>query len=200
MFVRSSEPTEFDLRFTPGECRLDDADGKRIRGMAIVFNSRSVNLGGFFEYIAPEAVDRTLREAGDVRALVDHETAKVLGRTKSGTLMLKKERTGLSIAIDPPNTTYSKDIQESLSRGDVSGMSFRFRVMPDGDSWDEEDGILVRTIHDMQFDEVSVVTFPAYEATSAYVSKRALQRVEDHKRGASVEWLRRVHKTKLALR
>lgn len=197
MFVRSDNG-EFDIRFTPGECRLDDSNGKRIRGMAIVFNSRSVNLGGFFEIIAPTAVDRTLREAGDVRALVDHDTAKVLGRTRSGTLALKKERTGLSIAVDPPNTSYSTDIQESLSRGDVSGMSFRFRVMPDGDEWDEEDGILIRTIHDMRFDEVSVVTFPAYEATEAYLSKRAVEVVRSFNSGRSVEFLDKVHRTRLA--
>jgi len=197
MFVRSSDG-ESELRFTAGECRIDDAEAKRIRGQAIVFNSRSVNLGGFFEIIAPEAVDRTLREAGDVRALVDHDTGKVLARTKSGTLMLKKGRNGLDVAIDPPNTTFSKDIQESLSRGDVSGMSFRFRVMPDGDSWDEEDGMLIRTVHDMTFDEVSVVSFPAYESTEAYVSKRALDRVRQFKRGRSVAWLMKEHRTRLA--
>jgi uncharacterized protein len=197
MFVRSSDP-ESELRFTAGECRIEDSEAKRIRGQAIVFNSRSVNLGGFFEIIAPDAVDRTLREAGDVRALVDHDTAKVLGRTKSGTLMLKKGRNGLDVSIDPPNTSFSRDIQESLSRGDVSGMSFRFRIMPDGDTWDEEDGILIRTVHDMRFDEVSVVSFPAYEATEAFVAKRTMERIREFQSGRSVEFLRKLHRTKLA--
>jgi len=198
----SALTADAELRFTAGECRVDTSEAKRIRGTAIVFNSRSVNLGGigggFYEIIAPDAVDRTLREAGDVRALVDHDTGKVMGRTKAGTLMLKKERNGLAVAIDPPNTSFSTDIQESLSRGDVSGMSFRFRVMPDGDEWDEEDGLLIRTIHDMIFDEVSIVSFPAYEATSVHVSQRALARVQAMQNGHSIDWLRRVHKTRMA--
>ncbi len=196
MFVRASDG-ESELRFTAGECRIDDSEAKRIRGQAIVFNSRSVNLGGFFEIISPEAIDRTLREAGDVRALVDHDTAKVLGRTKAGTLMLKKGRNGLDVSIDPPNTSFSRDIQESLSRGDVSGMSFRFRVMPDGDSWDEEDGNLIRTVHDMRFDEVSIVSFPAYESTEAYVSQRAAERVREFRKGRNIAWLMREHRSRL---
>jgi len=197
MFVRSDHG-DHELRFTAGECRIDDSEAKRIRGNAIVFNTRSAYLGWFYEIIAPEAVDRTLREAGDVRALVDHDTSKVMGRTKAGTLALKKDRNALSVSIDPPKTTFSSDIQESLSRGDVSGMSFRFSVMPDGDSWDEEDGILIRTIHDMQFDEVSIVSFPAYGATSAYVSKRAIEHAQQLTRGRSVGMLRKLHRTRLA--
>jgi HK97 family phage prohead protease len=189
---------EPERRFTVGECRLDDTEAKRIRGHAIVFNSRSVNLGGFYEIITPAAVDRTLRLADDVRALVNHDTSKVLGRTKAGTLMLKKDRNGLAVSIDPPRTSYSQDIQESIGRGDVSGMSFRFRVMPDGDTWDEEDGQLIRTVHDMTFDEISVVSFPAYEQTDVLVSARALERVQALTMGRSVAWLRREHRTRLA--
>lgn len=165
----------FEIR-TFGEVRVDLSDDRRIRGMAIVFNTRSVNLGGFVEIIAPEAVDRTLRDAGDVRALVDHDTGKVLGRTKSGTLELKKDRNGLKVVIDPPNTSYARDIMESVSRGDVSGMSFRFRIMPDGQEWDvdEDTGVYVRTVTDMTFDEVSVVSFPAYSDTHVDVAKRSL--------------------------
>ncbi len=193
-----SGQSDYELRFTSGECRIDTSDSKRIRGTAIVFNSRSVNLGGFYEIISPDAVERTIREAGDVRALVDHDTAKVMGRTKSGTLVMKKGRNGLDVSIDPPDTSFSRDIQESLSRGDVSGMSFRFRVMPDGDTWDEEDGMLVRTVHDMSFDEVSIVSFPAYPATSANLSARTIKRVQEHNSGHSIEWLKRVHRSRMA--
>lgn len=185
----------FEIR-TVGEVRVDLAEDRRIRGMAIIFNQRSVNLGGFVEIIAPEAVDRTLREAGDVRALIDHDTGKVMGRTKSGTLELKKDRTGLKVVIDPPNTSYAKDIMESLNRGDVSGMSFRFRVMPGGLEWevDEDTGVHVRTVTDMTFDEISIVPFPAYEQTDVTVamrSMRAFQAERPHRSLKSVaQWIR----------
>lgn len=189
----------YEIR-TLGEVRVDLSEDRRIRGHAIVFNKRSVDLGGFFEIMKPESVDRTLREALDVRALVDHETAKVLGRTKSGTLDLKKDREGLKFAIDPPNTSYAKDIMEVVDRGDVSGMSFRFRTMPDGDEWefDEETGILLRYVTDIVIDEISIVTFPAYPETDVEVATRSLQAFQAKHGNSRVDQLRRQLRNTLA--
>jgi len=89
------------------ECRVDAIDNRRLRGYAIVFNARSQNLGGFQEIIAPEAVDRTFKEALDVRALVDHESSKVIGRLRAGTLQMQKEGTGLRVTIEPEATIVS---------------------------------------------------------------------------------------------
>jgi HK97 family phage prohead protease len=177
-----------------GECRVDLLEDRKIRGYALVFNKASVDLGGFREVILPEAVDRTLREGLDVRALVDHDTSKVLGRMKAGTLALRKTSVGLQVEIDPPNTTAARDILESVNRGDVSGMSFAFHVLED--DWRIDDGMPLREVMDMRISEVSVVTFPAYPDTS--VSLRALQRFEAHHRGRSIAWLRKVHETRLA--
>jgi phage head maturation protease len=58
------------------------ADRPTIRGHAVVFNRQSLDLGGFREVIRPEAVDRTLGEKLDVRALVDHDSAKLLGGSR----------------------------------------------------------------------------------------------------------------------
>lgn len=178
------ERTEIDIeRRTFGECRVDLAEDRKIRGMAIVFNKPSENLGGFREVVRPEAVDRTFREALDVRALVDHDTGKVLGRNKAGTLTLKKTAKGLQVEIDPPQTTFARDILESVNRGDVSGMSFQFRVMPDGVEWTEDDaGMPLREIMDMRISEVSVVTFPAYPQTDVQVAKRALEQFQASRR------------------
>lgn len=162
---------EFERR-TSREARMAVVD-RKIRGTAIVFNSRSVDLGGFTEIILPEAIDRTLREGLDVRALVDHESGKVIGRTKAGTLLLRKTRKGLEVEIDPPDTSYARDLLESVERGDISGMSFGFRVV--SDEWRMLDGEAVREVTDMIVSEVSVVAFPAYEATDVSVAQRSLQ-------------------------
>lgn len=181
------------------DCRAEASDnGKKIRGYAIRFNSLSEDLGGFREYIAPEAVDRTLTEGLDVRALVDHDSGKVIGRTRAGTLTLRKDSHGLKIEIDPDtDISYANDIMRAVARGDVSGMSFGFRALED--TWNTEGKTPIRTVTDMRISEVSVVTFPAYQATSVEVAQRSLREHQDaHGRGNRIDFLLKWHKTKFA--
>ena len=182
------------------ECRAEALDnGRKIKGYAILFNSLSENLGGFREIIAPEAVDRTLGEGLDVRALVDHDAGKVIGRTRAGTLMLRKDSKGLKIEIEPDDEiSYAKDIMRAVSRGDVSGMSFAFRTMPDGDEWDFDGDIAIRTVKDMRVSEVSIVTFPAYSATSVEVAQRSLVAFQAERAAKRVSFLQKWHRTKMA--
>lgn len=176
------------------EVRVNLAEDRKIRGVAIVFGKPSVDLGGFVEVIAPEAIDRTFREGIDVRALVDHDTAKIMGRLTAGTLAMKKTAKGLQIEIDPPNTSYARDIMESMDRGDVSGMSFAFRALDD--TWDEESTPPLRVVTDMRISEVSIVSLPAYPQTE--VALRSLRQLEAQHAGHSIDWLRKWHRTQLA--
>lgn len=179
------------------DCRVSSDDGRKLKGYAIRFGSRSLDLGGFTEIIAPEAVDRTLNKGLDVRALVDHDSAKIIGRTRAGTLELRKDAKGLAVFIEPDDQiSYARDIMRSVQRGDVSGMSFGFRTMPGGDSWDFENETPIRTLHDIEIREVSVVTFPAYPATSIDVAKRSLDEARPNRR--SRVFLERLHVTRLA--
>ena len=180
------------------ECRAEASDnGRRIRGYAIRFGSPSVDLGGFIERIAPEAVDRTLNEGLDVRALVDHDSSKVIGRTRAGTLLLRKDSQGLRFDVEPDQEiSYARDIMRAVARGDVSGMSFGFRAL--ADDWDREDGMPLRTVTDMKISEVSVVTFPAYQATDVQVAQRSLNAFQQEHSGDRLEWLRKLHKHRSA--
>jgi HK97 family phage prohead protease len=175
------------------DCRAEATEnGRKIRGYAIKFNSSSVDLGGFTEQIAPEAVDRTLSEALDVRALVDHDTSKVLGRTRAGTLLLRKDAQGLRIEVEPDQEiSYARDIMRAVARGDVSGMSFGFRVV--ADDW-SRDGTM-RTVTDMRISEVSIVTFPAYQATDVQVAQRSLQAFQQTHKGNRIAWLEKKLRT-----
>lgn len=180
-------------RFLPVRAaKVDLQDGRTLKGYAIVFNSLSQDLGGWFERIAPQAVDRTLRSGANVDALIDHrqESMYVIGSTDSGLLKQSKDRHGLGVEIRPPNTTNARDLMTQVSAGLVKGMSFRFRVYdPTGDGagrvWEEdEQGRLVRTVTDMVYDEVSVVVNPAYLDTevSARTAESDRETLKEFKR------------------
>lgn len=138
-----------------------------LEGYAAVFDSLSADLGGFREIIAPGAFKRSLKEGADVRALVDHDPGKIIGRNKAGTLTLREDDHGLKVRIKPPDTTAGRDIVESMRRGDVDQMSFAFTVV--SDEWRTLEGEEVRTITDADLHDVSVVTYPAYADTAVAV-------------------------------
>jgi HK97 family phage prohead protease len=155
------------------DLRVESRGAARIiRGYAIVFGRPSENLGGFREIIEPAAIDRTLKESVDLRALVDHDPAKILGRMSAGTLRVEKDGQGLRVEIDPPETSVAQDIVASIRRRDVTGMSFAFRTLPNGETWDFKADPPVRAVTDMLVREVSIVTWPAYPQTE--VAMRAL--------------------------
>jgi uncharacterized protein len=161
-----------ERRFT-GSCELRaiaaEGESKRIAGHAAVFNSLSEEIWGFREKIAPGAFKDALAKS-DIRALLNHDPNYVLGRTKNGSLRAWEDETGLAVEIDPPSTRWAEDLLVSIGRGDISQMSFAFRVGED--EWESVDGIDHRTI--LSFDEifdVSPVTYPAYPETD--VSLRA---------------------------
>lgn len=144
------------------ELRAGDS-GKTAAGYAALFNSRA-DIGGYFsEIILPGAFADTIKSA-DVRALIDHDTGRVIGRSSAGTLRLKEDDTGLAVEIDLPDTGDGRDLAVQLQRGDISGMSFGFAVTHD--EWDETGPIPVRTIHKVDLFEVSAVAWPAYDDTS----------------------------------
>lgn len=161
------------------EIRTKQSDGGQeqpvIRGYAAVYNSESDLLYGFFrEVIRPGAFDNSLKN--DIRALWNHNASYVLGRSTSGTLDIRSDAKGLYFEVIPPNTQWANDLCESIRRGDINQMSFGFETVKD--DWQSlEDGTEMRELLEVNLHEVSVVTFPAYQATSA--GMRALDSEDD---------------------
>ncbi len=139
----------------------------QIVGHAAVFNSESVDLGGWVEIIEPGAFTKTLRDNDDVRALVNHDPSLLLGRTAAKTLRLKVDDKGLGTEIDVPDTVTGRDVVTSMERGDLDGMSFGFFVTDQ--EWKTIDEKNVRIIQGVKLFDVSVVAFPAFEETDAHV-------------------------------
>lgn len=144
----------------------EEEKGKTLIGTAAVFNSRSEDLGGFVEIIAPGAFTKTLAENRKIKALAHHEWDQVLGAVASGTLRLKVDDVGLQVEVDPPNTTYANDLLESVGRGDIDGMSFAFEPIIDDWEYNRETDEMVRTLKEVRLYEVSFVAYPAYSATT----------------------------------
>lgn len=145
----------------------DDLTDMELGGLAIVFNSKSNDLGGFREIIKPSAVDRTLAEGIDLRTLWNHNQDLTIGRISAGTMRAKKMPKGLAVEVNPPR--WASAYVESVARRDIQGQSFGFRVVTD--DWHLEDEEAIREVLDMTVFETSFVSFPAYPATTAHATK-----------------------------
>ena len=176
--------TEFNTR--------EDGEDLRIEGYFAVFNSNYEMAPGISESIAPGAFQKSL--ANDVRALTNHDTTLVLGRTKANTLELREDSRGLfgSIKINP-NDQDAMNLYERVKRGDVDQCSFGFDIVSE-DAEYREDGSVHWTITDLILYEVSCCTFPAYEETS--ISARSAQADEIKKRHSQAWKERMLNKLK----
>ncbi|HXG70283.1 MAG TPA: HK97 family phage prohead protease [Gemmatimonadaceae bacterium] len=161
------------------------AVGDRITGHAIVFDSRSRDLGGFVEVIRPQAVDRSL--GGDVVALYNHDAGAVLGRTPK-TLQLRKDDRGLAFDLQPPATQVGREAVELVGRGDIRGASFGFKTIKD--VWSRKDGVTIRELLDIEIVEISLTAIPVYTETDVAIAQRSLQVFQAQQQGQSIRWLR----------
>src|SRR5258705_2869376 len=90
-----------------GELRIADGQPNRFVGL-IPYGTLSVDLGGWRERITDTAFRTTLNSGADVRALVDHSSDKLLGRTMNQTLRLSDKPRGPGSAIGTPDTNYDR--------------------------------------------------------------------------------------------
>lgn len=164
------------------EVRKRGDGGVVVRGHAAVFDSPTMigpAVGGFEEVVAPGAFAKTLADGADVRFLFNHNPDLILARTKSGTLTLREDRVGLAVEAQLAPTSVGRDLAILLERGDVSQMSFGFRVVKD--KWEtvnRSDGAAVerRTVLEAQLLDVSGVTYPAYDETDLALREATLAR------------------------
>jgi len=136
------------------------AKGRKLEGYAATFGTEA-RIADFREIIRPGAFRASLD--GDVLALADHDPAKVLARTRSGTLRLSEDTRGLAFSLDLPDTSAGRDVLELAERGDIGGMSFGFSVPDGGQRWTDD----LRELVQVNLHEISVVSsWPAYPDTT----------------------------------
>lgn len=166
--------------------RDGDGNSRLVVGKAISFNQPSENLGGFIEYIHPQAITRELVNNSDVIAKFNHNDDRVLARWNKGqgSMILDLQEDGLYYMFEAPNTTDGNDLLELLKRGDISQSSFAFTIATDKESekWVRNaDGQIERHIYKIGglFD-VSPVFTPAYSSTSC-LTRNLSEKLEEIK-------------------
>jgi len=165
----------------------EDNGEKYIEGYFAVFGSIYELWPGATESIDPHAFDDTLSD--DIRALIDHETRLVLGRTKSNTLELKVDSRGLwgKIRLNQ-NDSDAMNLYARVERGDVDQCSFGFDILEEDTEY-RDDGSVHWTIKKVKLYEVSCVTFPAYKDTSISARKKDFENIKKRKTEA---WKKRM--------
>lgn len=165
---------EIERRIIESGFQIEErAEGKKgITGLGIVFDKRSVNLGGFVEIIKPEAVKEI--DWNDTVSMTNHDPNFVIGRSPD-TLKVKVEDEGVRYTVEPSEKTTYKDLVISIERKEIKGSSFTFLVERNGEEWSEdENGVMVRTITKLsKVYDLSPVVFPAYPDTT--VAKRSME-------------------------
>ena len=167
---RSVHCTEFELR--------SDGNTLRLEGYASVFDKPyEVNGGpngnGWDEIVTRNAFQRTLSESPDVHLLINHDGLP-LARTKSGTLRLGTDSTGLLVDADLDRRDPDvQGLEIKMARGDMDEMSFAFRVKKQ--SWSADD--TVRSLDEISLHkgDVSVVNWGANPNTSAKILRNAVR-------------------------
>ena len=156
-----------------------DGETPHITGYFAVFNSNYEIFKGCTESIAPGAFTDEL--TSDVRALIDHDTKYVLGRTTAGTLELREDEKGLlaDIAVNPKDSD-AMNCWARVERGDVSQCSIGFNIL-DEEHEEREDGTHHFTIRKVKLFEISCCTFPAYTDTTISARKADIAEIEKRK-------------------
>jgi hypothetical protein len=152
-----------------GNEEIRNDGGRLLRGYASVFSSPSEWLG-FREVVAPGAFARSLSSGRDIKALVEHDPARIVGRTENGSLELHEDEHGLRVRIDPNDSSEGRDLTENIRTGLLSQMSIGFRVLEE--TWENRGGEEFRTLVEVDLVEVSIVADPAYTSTEIGVSDR----------------------------
>ena len=152
--------------------------GRRVSGYAIIFDSPSeilfVSGRKCREVIKRSAVDENLLRRSDIKCYVNHNPERMVARSNKGkgSLMLSIDSKGLRFEFEAPHTADGDYLVEMIKRGDLTGCSFAFYST--GESWSKSNGMDIRTITKInRFDDVSIVTSPAYKSTTVSVRNQS---------------------------
>lgn len=166
----TAEQNDRETRVALIQYRAATAEDKgpgKVEMYAAKYNKQSEKLWDFYEVFEPGCFADALTDS-DIRALVNHDPNLVLARNTSGTLVIQDNDTGLLCSFGLPDTSYARDLAESMARGDISQCSIAFTIAEDEWIYNSQESFWLRKIHKVKrLYDVSVVTYPAYPDTEA---------------------------------
>lgn len=159
-----------------------------IQGYALTFETMSEDLG-YREIISKGSLDGA--KTDNVILVINHDKNLLMARntknTGVGSLTLSIDEKGLFFDAIPTDTSYSRDLITNMESGIIGKCSFAFRMDwtdKDAYTWDWDldgkrgfDLLTIKKISEIR--DVSIVTSPAYESTSADIYKRSK---DEHKK------------------
>lgn len=165
-----------------GEIRATNPVGKEkglyIEGRAIVYDQPTTIKEAFGEYT--EIIKRGALDGADLtdsRLLYNHDLSKIPLARVPKTMQFMLDPAGLTLRAELPDTEEGRSVYMAIKRGDLTGMSFGFKVPEGGSHYDPKTN--TRTITKIEkVYEVSIVPFPAYPQTSI----EARSQIEDIKK------------------
>jgi HK97 family phage prohead protease len=186
-----------DLARPEVRAAADDTSPIGFKGRALTYGSRTA-IGnpltwGFYEELLVGAARDACAE-DDIAFVINHNPSLLLARCTAGegTMRLADTAAGVDVDADMAPVSYTRDLAVSLDRGDIRGMSFAFIVLEQRWSTVEVDIVVdgeackvscdLRELIKIGLRDVSVVTYPAYDDTSAGLrSASTLAAFADHR-------------------
>lgn len=160
---------------------VEDEEGRTVEGYAVVFNAPT-DLGWFTEEIDRDAFNDA--DMSNVYLLFNHDENNVLAGTSNGSLKMRIDERGLFQSSEIVDTSVGEDTLKLVKNGLINKMSFAFAIDEDGgEEWTSNKGKEHRVIKKIaKLFDVSLVTYPAYEQTSAYARSMSDELAEEHRK------------------
>lgn len=151
-----------------------EKESRIITGRAIVFESWSKNLGGFYEIIHRGAITQELIDKSDIIMNINHDDEKMVARSRQGkgTLSVSLKDDGVYFSFEAPTTSRGDELLYNIRNGNIFECSFAFTIPDDlhSERWYvDSDNVYRREVNviDGLYD-MSLVIHGAYGDTNCY--------------------------------
>lgn len=110
-----------------------EKESRTITGRAIVFESWSKNLGGFYEIIHRGAITQELIDKSDIIMNINHNDEKMVARSRQGkgTLSVSLRDDGVYFSFEAPTTSRGDELLYNVRSGNIFECSFAFTIPDD---------------------------------------------------------------------